>query len=70
MPNEKMNKTLLRILAAVLCSVFVIGLVCGIVTACVNISEGNTGAGLGNITMCLMWIFVFLYIAGDRLDRR
>ena len=65
-----MKKTLLKILAAVLCLVFAVGIVCGIITACVNMSEGNTGAGLGNITTCLLWIFVFIYIAGDRLDRR
>ena len=65
-----MKKKVSRILAAVLCVVFVVGLFCGIATACVNMSEGNTGAGLGNITMCLLWTFVFLYIAGDRLDRR
>lgn len=65
-----MKKTLLKIAAAVLCGVFAVGLFCGIVTACVNMSEGNTGAGLGNVTMCLLWTFVFLYIAGDWLDRR
>ncbi len=65
-----MKEMLLRIAAAMLCVVFAVGLVCGIVTACVNMSEGNTGAGLGNITMCLLWIFVFIYIAGNRLDRR
>ncbi len=65
-----MKKTLLKIAAAMLCVVFAVGMVSGIVTACVNMSEGNTGAGLGNITTCLLWIFVFLYIAGDRLDRR
>ena len=65
-----MKKKVLQILAGVLCSVFVIGLFCGIVTACVNMSEGNIGAGLGNITMCLLWTFMFLYIAGDRLDQR
>lgn len=65
-----MKKTLLKIAAVVLCVVFAVGMVSGIVTACVNMSEGNTGAGLGNITMCLLWMFVFLYIAGDRLDRR
>ena len=65
-----MKKTLLKIAAAVLCLIFAGGMVSGIVTACVNMSEGNTGAGLGNITMCLLWTFCFLYIAGDRLDRR
>lgn len=65
-----MKKTLLKIAAAVLCVVFAVGIVCGIVTACFNMSEGNVGAGLGNITMCLLWTFTFLYIAGDRLDRR
>lgn len=65
-----MKKTLLKIAAAVLCVVFAVGVVCGIITACVNLAEGNVGAGLGNITMCLLWIFVFIYIAGDRLDRR
>lgn len=65
-----MKKTLLKIAAAVRCLVFAVGIVCGIVTACVNMSEGDIGAGLGNITMCLLWVFVFLYIAGDRLDRR
>ena len=65
-----MKNTLLKILAAVLCVVFAVGIVCGIITACVNLAEENVGAGLGNITMCLMWIFVFIYIAGDRLDRR
>ena len=50
--------------------VFAVGIVCGIITACVNLAEENVGAGLGNITMCLMWIFVFIYIAGDRLDRK
>ena len=65
-----MKEKLLRIAAAVLCVVFAVGIVCGIITACVNMSEGNAEAGLGNITMCLLWIFVFIYIAGDRLDRR
>lgn len=65
-----MKKTLLKIAAAVLCLAFALGGVCGIVAACANISEGNIGAGLGNITMCLLWTFIFLYIAGDRLDRR
>ena len=65
-----MKKTLLKIAAAMLCVVFAVGLVCGIITACVNMSEGNIGAGLGNVTMCLLWTFAFLYIAGDRLDRR
>lgn len=65
-----MKKTLLRIAAVVLCVVFAVGMVSGIVTACFNMSEGNTGAGLGNITMCLLWTFVFIYVAGDRLDRR
>ena len=65
-----MKEKVLRILAGVLCLAFAIGIVCGIVTACVNFTEGNVGAGLGNITMCLLWTFIFLYIAGDRLDRR
>lgn len=65
-----MKEKLLRIAAAVLCAVFAVGIVCGVITACVNISQGNIGAGLGNITMCLLWIFVFLYIAGDRIDKR
>lgn len=65
-----MKKKVLRMLARLLCLVFVIGLFCGIVTACVNMVEGNVGAGLGNITMCLLWTFIFLYITGDQLDRR
>lgn len=65
-----MKKTLLRIAAAVLCLMFALGLACGIATVCVNMSEGNVGEGLGNITTCLLWAFCFLYIAGDRLDRR
>lgn len=65
-----MKKMLLKIAAATVCLTFAIGIVCGIITVCVNFSDGNVGAGLGNITMCLLWTFTFLYIAGDQLDRR